>query len=229
MIIMDIDVRETVKEVDSKVQAIKGVTPDDFADLISICNSEHLSYCNCQKDKVDEKIKILWQGQLEDLKLKKLIDNEEVVAERKDYCKAFALKSIGKECELKEIRCPFEKIKIERLMSHFMTRYDLKDPRVIVVIESLLQQMLSAHRMQLHSNAKGILSIWYDKQGNKRYNLNPVEEIKLKYDEAKIQAIATLDRMIEGDKLSISSVTVKDINKIFDIPNTVEGVYKTIE
>lgn len=189
-----------------------------FCNLSSVCNEEHLSYCTCQQSAIKSRQKELFELDLEELKKNGLEENTELIKERQMQLSLKAKREVAEFCTENNIKCHLEEGMILEQLTYFEEKYTLSDPRVFVVLESLFRQMLSAYRMQLHSNQKGILNIWYDKEGNKRYSLNPVEEIKLKYDEARIKAIETLNKMIEGEKsttlhINTTPIPIEDIFK----------------
>lgn len=208
----------------SDVEVVKNnnylVEDEFFSNLASACNEEHLSYCNCKLPAIQTRVAELIRDDMKEMISKGIEGNAQVLEERAKQCKRQAIKEVANECVNKGITCEIEKKLISQQLGYFKDRYNLKDPRVFVVLESLFRQMLSASRMQLHSNQKGILTTWYDKNGNKRLSLNPVEEIKLKYDEARINAIETLNKMMEGEKTTNININTK--------PISIEEIFKEI-
>lgn len=203
---------------------------EGFDNIVAICNLEHLSVCHCQRERIEKEFNNIFNKELEELKKQDKLKNTALVDNRYDYAKDMAVKNISNECVRKRTLCPIEINKINQTLKYFNDKYDLKDPRVFIIVESLMNQMLTAHRMQLYSTSKGVVQHWYDKEGNKRYSINPVEEIKLKYNEAKIKSIEILDKIMEGSKINIqNNIRIKDINDVFEsIIDLGAGEYKEI-
>ena len=225
----EVDENNNIIIVDDNDQHLPIDTFDDS--LLSICNIEHISICNCQRAFVESKYRYYFNEEMNELIKNKQEENKNLIEVRKDYAMEKALKDVSRHCIENNIRCSIERNKLKNHLHYFNEKYDLSDPRVFVIIEALMNQMLSVHRMQQYSNVKGIINVWYDKNDNKRVNINPVEEMKLKYDEARISAIAVLDKIIEGSKnINMNmSFDVKDIKDIFDSVNIKEGNYKTLD
>ena len=181
-----------------------------FSSLITICNEEHLSYCDCQAKRIKEEADKIIVNELKELEDKNQLHNIELINERIEYANRLALKRVGHYCEKNRITCPIEEEKIKQNLEYFNKAYDLTDPRVYIIVDSLLHQMLSAHRMHMHSNTKGILNIHYDKLGNKSYSLNPVEEVKRRFNETLVRGIETLNKIIEGEKHFNVNVNLQD-------------------
>lgn len=196
--------------------------------LLSTCNIEHISNCSCQRSNVDSKYKELFEQEMNDLIKRGSETNNSLVEARREYAKDKAVKLVADYCKNNSIKCPIERAKVIQHLTFFESKYDLSDPRVFVIVESLLHQMLSAHRFQQYSNEHGVLNIWYDKQDNKRISLNPVEQIKLDYDRARIDAISVLDKIMEGEKINVNMKTI-DIDDVFKNVDLRPGQYRVLE
>ena len=203
---------------------------DTFDDsLLSVCSIEHLSCCDCQKDLITKYYNDFLTEEMIELEKNNNQDNQDLISSRKDYVWHKSLKKVSLYCKEKNVKCSIEKDKLLNTLKIFGSKYDLSDPRIFTIVEALMNQMLSVHRMQQYSNNTGILNIWYDKNDNKRVGINPVEELKLKYDEARISAIATLDKITEGEKININlqSINIEDVFKEINI-NSESGEYREI-
>jgi len=193
----------------------------------------HLKICECAKPYLEEATKQAVKNNSNLYYSRKLDENDDTKSIYNKYVsdayEKVRWQIIAKRMEDENKLCAIEEQEIFKTLILFSKKYDLNDPRIFVIVDALTHQMLSAHRMQLYSNEHGVLNIWYDKNDNKRMSMNPVEELKLKYDEARINAIAILDRIMEGSKVNIlSSVKINDIDDIFtDTIN--EGEYTQID
>jgi hypothetical protein len=68
-----------------------------------------------------------------------------------------------------------------------------------MILRGMINHMLSAHRMQLFSNKNGVVQV-IEKDGGKRFIINPVESAKLAFDKAMIDAVEILNKIVEGNK-----------------------------
>jgi hypothetical protein len=205
-------------EVNNKALENKKELLSRFSEDIILCNEQHLLVCNCQNELYKTfsiKYKEKWF---------KIIDEEPINEEEKQYKKNLiekdlrrnVIRNLGIYCEENNIRCLIEKKEVLKTIEIFSDRYDLKDPRVFLILKSIISHQLSAHRMQLYCNHRGILIEREDRYGNVTYTLNPVEEAKRKYNEALTQSIEQLSKIIEGTKninlnVDITPQNIKDV------------------
>ena len=191
-----------------------------FKEMAEICNIIHLRTCNCQHKnitKVSEKAIQNNSKQLNEYK-----DQPQIYNSRVEAIKDRSLQIVADYCVEKIVRCPYEIKEIKEIVGLFKEKYKLEDPRVYIIIKSLIAHKLSAVRMQRYSNAKGILQEYQDKEGNLRYALNPVEGAKLAYDNAVIKAVEVLNRIVDGElikhegKIDLSHI----LSKIEDMAKT---------
>jgi hypothetical protein len=185
-------------------------------------DAEHLRVCECSKKylpKAQEQALSQSMKEYDNANMKERDEDGAILKRYKEFAtEERAYDIVANYCKSKDIQCEVERKEIFKTLVLFAKKYDFNDPRVFVIIDSLLHQMLSAHRMQMYSNRHGILQVWYDKMQNKRISLSPVEMMKLKYDEARIDAIATLDKIMEGNKnINLTySIEATHLSKIFD-------------
>ena len=182
--------------------------------VISVCNEEHLRMCDCQKDKVNKAKQELMKNVYEELQNSGDIDDEAIVKHRMKLAFNQAISQVQEFCIQNNIRCPYEKQLLRDTLDRFknLDAYDLNDPKVYLILKSVLSHQLSAYRMQVYSNYLGMINETHDDLGNTTYVLNPVEEAKRKADDSIIKAVEKLVNMTEGQKLKTineSRVTVK--------------------
>lgn len=220
----------------------------DFDECLSVCNSEHLSYCNCQRDTIMKYVKEFAAADIEYNRLVALHEKGEKVEfpegtdlqrlsiygntlleERKDNQYYLIKKILGKRYTLADRRCHIEKKEIQKTIKLFVSNYDIKDIRVYTIVQSVINHQLSALRMQKYSNLHGILQTIYDEHGNKRLAINPVEAEKRKFDEAKVKAIDILSRMIEGINVNLKTVKIQDVLGTHTDSNEIVGEFREIE
>ena len=226
---------KTILVDDTEVDEYNNVTLKSTADaielfdssLLSTCNVEHISNCDCQQANVKSQYIKYFEEEMADLIHNNHQNNKHLIEIRKEHAMDKAIISVARYCRENEIKCSVERKKLDYQLSFFNKKYDLSDPRVFTIVEALMNQMLSVHRMQQYSNVNGILNVWYDKNDNRRVSINPVEEMKLKYDDARISAISTLDKIMEGQKLNINLKTI-NINEVFKEINLEPGEYREL-
>ena len=132
-----------------------------------------------------------------------------------DRAKKESFLETARHCVNHNIRCHLEKREIIKTINVFNNKYDLKDPRVYFTVKAVLNHQLSAYRMQKYSNEYGVVQEQYDRDGNLFLKINPVEDAKRKFDVEMIKAIATLDNMIEGQKVTNLNYDVVDADELF--------------
>lgn len=198
-----------MKEIDS----LKQKQYINFSNLPQICDKNHLNVCFCQKKIYNDLFRKCYKTEVtdvlskqEDLKVEWTNNQKRSVVENGErVAKERAMDLTIKYCEDNNIRCPVEKDEVVKELNIFYNKYEdiWEDPRIQVVLGSLINFKLSALRMQNYSNKYGIVADEYDRDGNRRITLNPVEAEKRKYDESRIKAVEILDKMIEGSKVNV--------------------------
>ena len=132
-----------------------------------------------------------------------------------DRAKKESFLETARHCVNHNIRCHLEKREIINTIKVFDSKYNLSDPRVFIVVRSVLNHQLSSYRMQKYSNEYGVISEQFDREGNRSFILNPVEHAKRKFDEAMVSAMATLNNMIEGQKVTSFNYDIIDADELF--------------
>jgi len=181
---------------------------DKFNSLISDCNFEHLSYCPCKSKEVSATYKEYLDIELKDLKQRDLTDNKTVLDSRKRHALEQARREVARNCLEKNVKCELEDSEIKLTLQLFAGKFDLNDPRVYMVVKSVISHQLSVFRMQLQSNYRGILQQNVDKEGNPFYLLNPVEVAKMNFDNSIISAVEKLNKIVYGDKITNTNINV---------------------
>lgn len=118
-------------------------------------------------------------------------------------------------------RCPKEEKTILEFLLQYSGKYDLGDSDVWNIVEPLLNFKLAVDRYVLFSNYNDFVREHVDKFGNSFISVSPVEDFKLKFDQARVAAVEKLNRMIEGSKsvnLNIDSSKVFKREDMYDIP-----------
>jgi len=193
-----------------------------FLSLASVCNFQHLALCNCHNDKInkyyaEESVKTL--SELDEKSPKYIIES------RLHSARNEAIKRVEKECLENNVRCPIEQALIKDIIVHYDKSlsgiYDTTDTNVFIIFRSLLNQILSTHRMQLYSNEFGLMQKIVTKDGNERFVLNPVEELKNRVDSMIISSIEKLNNIVYGIKSTNINVNIEqkplDITEVLDV------------
>lgn len=196
-------------------EKIDVILQDKFLSLISVCNEEHLLYCKCQDDKINKEFNKLLVVEEQELKKLDLADSPNTVKHRKKQLLHKAHQIVAEQCIVNNVKCPQESREVFQTTYLFAKKFDLDDPRVYMIVKSVLSHQLSVYRMQLQSNHKGILQTVVDEEGNTTYTLNPVEDSKMRFDNSIISAIEKLDKIISGEKRVNVNVEIRDIEDLY--------------
>ena len=195
-------------------QKLTNTQKREFKEMAEICNTKHLEVCDCQKSAIDlaiDDIRKRDSDKREELKDDKIaLDYREIAYVRE------AKKFIAKLCVDERTRCPIETREIMSVLEIFMNRYDFSDPRVFMIIKSVVNHTLSSHRMQKFSNFHGVVQELFDRNGNMSLVLNPVESSKQKFDESIVKAIEVLNRVIDGNKTSVTHDGKIDLRQVLE-------------
>jgi len=140
-----------------------------------------------------------------------------VIQSIEENARSQAIIAVGRYNQSNSIRCMLEQEEIKTVVELFSNKYDLNDPRVYMVVQSLINLKLSAIRMQKHANVNGISYEVFDAEGNRRIELSPVEEAKRKYDETVIKSVQILNNIIDGEKIQTNHTISFD--EIFSMKN----------
>ena len=177
--------------------------------LSIINNKRHLEVCNCQKDNYN-KIYNHLQIQLNE----QITQNtsELVKIDRFKQLPKITYEELFKLIKNEDVVCPYEFEIIKKTLTIFISGYDFSIPKVYSIVEGVIDNHLTVHRLQQESNYEGIVI-----KDEKGIYINPVEEAKRRYLESRTKAIEILDRMIEGSKvnLKLQSVEAKDIKTLY--------------
>jgi len=194
--------------IGAKKGQIDVILSNKFNNILSLCNIDHLSYCRCQEKEVERYTIIYMNAEKKDLESKNLLDNNSVVNMRKIHARDLAIKKVAEKCIDNDTRCPIEKEEVRQTVELFYKQFDLEDSRVFMVVKAVLSHQLSVYRMQLQSNYKGVLQSITSEEGDITYVLNPVEELKRKFDDSIISAIEKLNRIMYGDKVVNTNINI---------------------
>ena len=207
-------VEKSAEFVEDEQKQLKTVLDSYVIDRVKIQNKNHFESCNCCK----EEFKKIYQQKLleEKQKLNNVIDiTENAKQERLSRVPKKTAEILTQVVEGKV--CPYEYDELMGTVNIFRSKYDLNDPRVFSIIKTLLDIQLTAYRMQRESEHYGILLSEYDKNDNPKLVINPVEEIKRRYNETYIKTIEALNKMMDGEKhLHLHGVKVFDRDELYN-------------
>lgn len=191
------------------------ITEKIINSVCGVVNEQHLKDCDCQNDLIREKQKERMRDTYEDLKDKGKHTDSGLLRRRFFIDKAKGINDVAIICEKNMVACPHEVEALTMTIDRFDAKYDLEDPRAYMIVRSVLNHQISVLRMQLYSNMNGIITYDYDKEGNPKAVLNPVEESKRRFDEAIVKAVVELDKIFEGSKIqlkgTIATVKIEDL------------------
>jgi hypothetical protein len=188
---------------------------------------EHLKNCNCCDDIIFSIIDDEIDKELENRKNKNYPINDNSIAELmkqkekkskiKDEIYHKALIYINTNLKDMQSRiCPYVYKELLDTINLFEKDYDLKKAKIQVTIKSILNYQVSLINSIIYSNSKGFIEKTRDKQGNQIDKINANEYYKIRLNEKIIQAVKTLDDMVEGSKsinlnINTSSISFKDV------------------
>jgi hypothetical protein len=179
-----------------------------------VCSAEHMKVCPCQDDLIEEEL--TYRISKDSYRVENNLDSDQCKY-RDGLLRDQVIVDLGRTAEKVGLECPVEADLIFSTIYRFDKRadgkYDLSDPDVFIILKSMINNMLSAHRMQLYSRRNGIVQTHIDREGNVSFTLNPVETAKLAFDKAQVDAVEKLNRIVFGNK-----------NVNYNIKEKVEGV-----
>jgi len=179
-----------------------------------IFQPNHFLYCDCQIEAIDKLTKELEKEVLDKL------DEEVRIGEgmKRDILSKVESQARIKFVELnKGIFCPVEVKELLNTLNLFNGRYDLDDARVFTIVRSLLDLQLTAFRMQRESCGKGVMITQMGRNGEPVDVVNPVEEIKRRYNESLLKSIEVLDKIIEGEKsVNVNIDLTENIREVWE-------------
>ena len=124
------------------------------------------------------------------------------------------------------IRCAVEQQVIIDFLCGYTCKYDIANPDVWNILDPLLDLCLSVHRYNLYSVNKDFVHEYIGNDDVLRYSINPVEDYKLKYNIARIDATTKLNKMIDGSKVEF--IDKDNVFKRKDVGYVVEGDYELV-
>ena len=198
-------IKDQLIEVDNKL-----IKDQLIEDLSPICTYEHLKFCNCQKNKYKDFLKIRLDNLENDKKELKNTNAPAYTSIVMDL-KRNALVDTGAYCENNQIRCNKYKNELTNTYNNFFVKYDINDPRVYELVKAIMIHNASVIKAQQYSNQNGTMIERIDFKGNSNMLLSPVEDLKIKLNDSIVKTIEILDRMIEGSKnvnLNVNTSTI---------------------
>ena len=212
-------VSDTNLEKQEKIKTeISKVAPTIYH-LIPQCNSEHLLYCDCQKElfnklRMDEKMRIY--DKLKDSGM--LTEDPAMSRHRLAEADAKAFELLVEYCEKNDVRCAYHTEQLQNIYDLFRNKYDMTEPKVTIAMTVLMSQLSSLIKSQAFSNKRGIIESATDKNGNEHLNTFMNEKLKIDIGNSIMKAVKTLDETVEGSKnvnLNINAGEIRSIRDIF--------------
>ena len=188
------------------------IQKNEFVSMASLCNAKHLEVCSCQNPAITKVYQDIYNSDFE--KQEEFKDSPYILESRRDRYKNDAIKHVASLCIKDGVRCSFEIKEILNIIGLFDEKYEMNDPRVFMIVRSLIAHKLSAIRMQCYSSYHGLLQEQFDKDGNSSFVLNPVEESKRKFDDAVIKAVEVLNKIVDGEKSNLNLSGKVDLVKV---------------
>ena len=113
---------------------------------------------------------------------------------------------------------PFEVNEVTSILSRISDQYDLDDARVYVLVKSLVSHILSSVRLQIECMSSDTLFFSFNNQTvTTSCYINPAEKVKLEFDRSIVNAIESLSKIIDGEKVELSFKAIP-FNELFGKP-----------
>ena len=204
--------------------------PRIFYECFSLCNSSHIEQCSCHDDEIRKATDEFYEKNVADLTEQQKKDKN-VLDQTKMLSYNQAIKSIGKQLAIKNVRCPLQVKYYSEFLSTFDETYDVEDRRVVEILSSLFRMFIKLKIYYEKTQNQEPLLVTYDKHGNKIYQANPVETMILNYEKTRIDVLEKLDRIINGQKSVVGIIDFKDemINIYKHKQENIERNQKTLE
>lgn len=201
------------------------ISPTEFFESASFINRDHLDVCDCCDIEI-QKLAELDESNINSKFKNDIINHPKAIGNELEFAGVKAKNQFATIATRNKLKCRYELAYIKSVLALFSNKYDLKDPKVYVIVGSIVRHMLSTYRYDKFSQLKGAMMSYVDKYGVMQYKVNPSEWAKLKYDTEVVNMIEKLNNITEGIKLNVREyVTLSDI---LPKSNIIEGEFKEI-
>jgi hypothetical protein len=183
------------------------INPMVFSYIPSV-GLEHLDRCNCYRHTLRYFLESVWERAQAGSDLYRELDINDVLdysIMRRSY-KDLARKALGEAVSFLNqfnLVCPHIVCELQRTVDVFSMDYDLSQAKVRVVVQSILGYQCGLLESLKHFKESGIFSNNLDRQGNVIQRIHPNEDYRMRLNDRLIDAVKTLDDMIEGSKTRI--------------------------
>ena len=186
---------------------------NSFKSMLAPVDYEHLKTCPCMRDRVLEEVRVQTEKEMATWESEG-VESKSVKDQRLHNARIEAYKVVAAETIAEERRCSLERFVVVDILTHFDKDtgglYDFSNSNVYLIMRSLVSQILSAHRMQLHSDRYGIVQEHADRDGNVFFELNPVELAKARIDKQIVDCVEKLNNIMYGTKSLNVNVNTDD-------------------
>ena len=172
-------------------------------EIMQCINCPIILECRITKDKLNnlkEKAKEYSDAVYEEeIEMDESADNKLRAQNKRDYTyKKYLQDNAHKNLEHK--RCEFEKKEILNSLQKFVEAgYDIEDPRVYLIVNELVSNILISGRANKAFTNLGVL-MKRDTPGGPVYYNNPMLKIKTEFSKLIIEATEALDRILKSDE-----------------------------
>ena len=98
--------------------------------------------------------------------------------------------------------------------------FDMSKTHVFIMVKTMLNHLMSSHRLQIRSNADGMVQTRQDENGNAYFIINPVEKVKMEFDK---EIASTMEKLFKMD----NGIQTKNLNINVNLePIPIEDLYK---
>lgn len=229
--VFDAMLKTKVKKIDKvnnvPVISKENVQLDYLLQNTIIRSKRHLETCDCMQGKYEELYKKGYNNLVDELCASRSDTRMRVLSRMTDL-RTIALDRLLEFVKLNNVVCKYEYKEVLRVLHIFSDKYDLSDARANVMVQVVIDNLLTMLRMEREINHEGIAEVYSDDKGVKRIIMNPFEEAKRRYNESLVNTITALDKIFEGSKITIDSSKVINLEDIFKDIEIVEGEYREI-
>lgn len=165
------------------------------------------------RDEVKELFNFVFDKEMEKLKLSDdgthqlSLARENVFKRTQDYVFRVIAEKYSDEYVYVEVDC------VTEIINDVAFAFNVQDPRVSIILKSLVNMTLNRIRLQVESNNLGVIQEHFSDSGT-RVDVSPLVLVELRYDKEMIDAIHKLSSIVDGLKITVeNTLTLNDLFK----------------
>ena len=175
----------------------------NFLSCLEVTTSQHRKYCDCQKQLYENFIEQEQNSEKKVIQRKQITENT-IIQHRLEDAKQRGVMKANTYCKENDVRCEVEKEEVISTLSLFTTKYSkyTDDPIFVETVKSVMNHLLTAHRIKKSLELSGLTQSYYDKDGNTKIEINPLLQAQREFDRVKVDALMQLDKKLHGETMT---------------------------